>query len=49
MKVLLVLLSALFSIAILLVAGFQFIRLFVNELTEMVVEAWRSPEMPSSH
>lgn len=49
MKVLLVLLTALFSIAILLVAGFQFIRLFVNELSEMVVEAWRSPEMPSSH
>jgi len=49
MKVLLVLLTSLFSIAILLIAGFQFIRLFVNELAEMVVEAWRSPEMPSSH
>lgn len=49
MKVLLVLLTSLFSIAILLIAGFQFIRLFMNELTEMVVEAWRSPEMPSSH
>ncbi|WP_445369542.1 hypothetical protein ACH5Y9_10295 [Methylomonas sp. BW4-1] len=49
MKVLLILLTSLFSIAILLVAGFQFIRLLVNELTEMVVEAWRSPEMPPSH
>ncbi len=49
MNVLLILLTSLFSIAILLVAGFQFIRLVVNELTEMVVEAWRSPEMPPSH
>ena len=49
MKVLLILLTSLFSIAILLVAGFQFIRLLVNELTEMVAEAWRSPEMPPSH
>jgi hypothetical protein len=48
MKALLVLLTSLFSIAILLIAGFQFIRLVVKELTEMVVEAWRSPEMPSS-
>lgn len=48
MKVLLVVLTLLFSIAILLIAGFQFIRLFVNEFAEMVVEAWRSPKMPSS-
>lgn len=46
MKILLVLLTSFFSIAILLIGGFQFIRLFVNELSEMVVEAWRSPEMP---
>lgn len=49
MKILLILLTSLFSISILLVAGFQFIRLLVNELTEMVVEAWRCPEMPPSH
>lgn len=48
MKVLLVLLTSLFSIAILLIAGFQFTRLFVNEFVEMVVEAWRSPEMSRS-
>ena len=49
MKVLLVALTLLFSTAILLIAGFQFIRLFASELIEMVAEAWRSPEMPSSH
>jgi cell division protein FtsL len=48
MKILLVLLTAIFLIAILLIAGFQFIRLFVNELSEMIAEAWRSPELPSS-
>ncbi|MBS4051679.1 MAG: hypothetical protein KGZ69_10810 [Methylomonas sp.] len=48
MKVLLALLTSLFSFVILLIAGFQFIRLFVKELTEMVVEAWRSPELPPS-
>ncbi len=49
MKVLLVAMTLLFSAAIMLIAGLQFIRLFVNELTEMVIEAWRSPELPSSH
>ncbi len=49
MKVLLVALTLLFSAAILLIAGFQFIRLFVSELIEMVAEAWHSPEQPSSH
>jgi hypothetical protein len=49
MKVLLVALTLLFSTAILLIAGFQFIRLFVSELIEMVAEAWHSPELPSSH
>lgn len=48
MKVLFVLLTSLLTMAILLIAGIQFIRLFVNELTEMVLEAWRSPEMPPS-
>lgn len=48
MKVLFVLLTSLFTIAILLIAGFQLIRLFVNEFTEMAVEAWRSSEMPPS-
>lgn len=49
MKVLLVALSMLFSAAILLVAGFQLIRLFVTEVAEFVLEAWRSPELPSAH
>jgi len=48
MKVLFVLLTSLLTMAILLIAGIQFIRLFVNELSEMVLEAWRSPEMPPS-
>lgn len=49
MKVLLVALTLLFSTAIMLIAGFQLIRLFASELIEMVAEAWRSPELPSSH
>jgi hypothetical protein len=49
MKVLLVALTLLFSTAIMLIAGFQFIRLFASELIEMVSEAWRSLELPSSH
>jgi len=48
MKVLFVLLTSLLTMAMLLIAGIQFIRLFVNELSEMVLEAWRSPEMPPS-
>jgi hypothetical protein len=48
MKVLLVLLTWFFSTGILLIAGFQFIRLFVNKLTEIALAAWRSPEIPSS-
>ena len=49
MKVLLVALTILFSAAILLVAGFQLIRLFVTEVAEFVLEAWRRPELPSAH
>lgn len=49
MKLLLAILTALFSVAILLVAGFQLIRLFVTEVAEFVLEAWRSPELPSAH
>lgn len=49
MKVLLVALTLLFSAAILLIAGLQLARIFLSELTEIVVEAWRSPELPSSY
>ncbi|MEI8574866.1 hypothetical protein J0667_23285 [Methylomonas sp. WH-1] len=49
MKVLLVALTILFSAAILLVAGFQLIRLFVTEVAEFVLDAWHSPELPSAH
>lgn len=49
MKILLVALTVLFSFAILLIAGFQLIRLFLTEFAEIVVEAWRSPELPSPH
>ncbi len=49
MKVLLVALTMLFSAAILLVAGFQLIRLFVTEMADFVLEAWRSPELPAAH
>ncbi|MCK9607756.1 MAG: hypothetical protein M0R33_15040 [Methylomonas sp.] len=49
MKVLLILLTSLFSIAILLVAGFQLIRLLVNKPTEMAEEAWRSSKMQTFH
>ena len=49
MKFLLVALTVLFSAAILLVAGFQLIRLLVSEMADFVLEAWRSPELPSMH
>lgn len=49
MKALLVALTLLFSAAIMLIAGLQLVRLFLSELAEIVVEAWRSPELPSSH
>lgn len=49
MKLLLVVLSVLFSTAILLVAGFQLIRLLVSEMADFVLEAWHSPELPSMH
>lgn len=49
MKVLLVAMTLLFSAAILLIAAFQLIRLFVTEFTEIVSEAWRSAEPPSAH
>ena len=49
MKVLLVALTVLFSAAILLVAGFQLLRLFMGEFVKIVREAWRSPELSSSH
>lgn len=48
MKVLLVAMTMLFSAAILLIAGLQLIRLFVTELAEFALEAWRSPELPSA-
>ncbi|WP_157198134.1 hypothetical protein [Methylomonas sp. DH-1] len=49
MKVLLVALTVLFSAAILLVAGFQLIRLLASEMAEFVLQAWRSPELPAAH
>ncbi|WP_150047744.1 MULTISPECIES: hypothetical protein [Methylomonas] len=49
MKVLLVAITVLFSAAILLIAVFQLIRLCVTELAAFVLEAWRSPELPSAH
>jgi len=49
MKVILIAMTVLFSTAILLIAGFQLIRLFVTELVAFVLEAWRSPERPSAH
>lgn len=45
MKVLLVFIALLFSVPILLIACIQLIRLVLNELTEMALEAWHSPEM----
>lgn len=49
MKALLVALTLLFSAAIMLIACLQLVRLFLSELAEIVAEAWRSPELPSSH
>ncbi|MDX8126918.1 hypothetical protein QLH52_06465 [Methylomonas sp. OY6] len=49
MKILLVAMTVLFSAAILLIAGFQLIRLCVTELVEFVLEAWRSPELKSTN
>lgn len=48
MKILLVLLTALFSIVILMTAGFQLIRLFLGELYEIFAEVWHSTEVPPS-
>jgi len=48
MKALLVFLSSLFFTVILLVAGFQLVQLLLNELTAMIGEAWRKPELPST-
>ncbi|WP_186289534.1 hypothetical protein [Methylomonas koyamae] len=49
MKALLVTMTVLFSAAILLIAGFQLMRLCITELAAFVLEAWRSPELPSTH
>lgn len=49
MKALLLLLTAFFATAILLIAGFQFLRLIAHEFKEMVLEAWHSPELHSNH
>jgi hypothetical protein len=47
MKVFLVLIAAMFTLPILLIAGFQLIRIIAIELTDLVKEAWRSPEIQS--
>ena len=44
MKALLMFAAALISLPILLIAGFQLVRLVINELTDLVKEAWNSPE-----
>lgn len=49
MKILLMMIAALFSLPILLIAGFQLIRLIAIELTNLVAEAWRNPGMRSSN
>lgn len=49
MKILLAALTMLFSLAIILLAGFQLARLFMVKFAEIVVETWRSPWLPSSH
>jgi len=49
MKVLLTMVAALFSLPILLIAGFQLIRLIAIELTNLVTEAWHNPGMRSSN
>lgn len=47
MKVLLVLLTSVISLAILLIAGLQLTRLLLTEIAEIAGEAWRSPELES--
>ena len=49
MKILLVILTSFISLAILLIAGLQLIRLLLNEFAEIASEAWRSPEIESNH
>lgn len=49
MKVILVLIAALFSLPILLIAGLQLMRLIIIEFADLVIKAWRGPETrPSS-
>lgn len=48
MKVLFVLIAALFSLPIMLIAGFQLIRVIFVELSDLITEAWHSPEIGSS-
>lgn len=45
MKVVLMLLTVVFAVPIMLIAGFQLLRLVAGELMEMAVEAWRSPDL----
>ncbi len=48
MKVLFVLIAVMFSLPIMLIAGFQLLRLLVIELSDLIAEAWHSPEIDSS-
>ncbi|MGD0958620.1 MAG: hypothetical protein ABSB19_02300 [Methylomonas sp.] len=48
MKSLIVLFAILFTLPILLVAGFQLIGLIAIELRDLAKEAWRSPDAQSA-
>ena len=45
MKLVLMLLTVVFAVPIMLIAGFQLLRLVVCELIEMAIEAWQSPDL----
>lgn len=49
MKILLALLTSLFSFAIVMIGGFQLMRLVAIKLAKIVAEAWHGPEIQSLH
>lgn len=45
MKLILMTMAALTAFFVLLIAGFQLVRLLFIELSDFIAEAWHSPEM----
>ncbi|MEY4210248.1 MAG: hypothetical protein RLZ92_627 [Pseudomonadota bacterium] len=45
MKLAILIFSTLSALVLIAIAGFQLIRLFILEITDLVTEAWHSPEI----